>query len=993
MTSIDSSHTFAELLRRHRHAAGLSQEALADRAGLSRRAISDLERGLKQTPRADTVDRLARALALDEANSATLAAAVRRRRLPLRSSAPPSTFPRKRGDSTPLVGRGPELARLEEHLRGDGPPLLLLTGEPGIGKSRLLAEVSAWGAAHGWYTLGSGCQRGSAQDSYAPILNALARHAEHSQPSKLRNELRGASWLVRMLPELAERKVLAPPAWALDPAQERRLMFTAVARLLENVAGPAGTLLWLDDLQWAGRDALELLGFLLRCESPRKLCIVGAYRETELHPQDPLANLIAEAAHEQRVTVCRLGPLGDADASHLLTTLLREAGQVGHQAHERIVRVTGGVPYFLVSYAREVVTQPDGAAAQHVPWTVAHSIRVRIAALPHQSRVLLAAAAVIERGVPLWLLAAISASQGAGYDEQVASALDATVGAGLLLEDEGAYHFTHDLIREVTLADVSFARAQAIHRRAAEALVRLPAGPRERHLREIAHHYIEAGEGVLAVPYLLRAGEHATRVFAYGEAEHHFRLAADLAASYRDSVHKAQESQALEQLGYVLRLLGRYDEALDILRTASDGYEALAEVEGIGRVTAQIAWVHLDRGSAEVGIRDLLPVVEHLLALGLSSATLGKVYLGLAQLYLQTGRFTQMRAAAEKAFALAQGTSDHATWQHAASLRDLAGGLEGRTAELITFINQMPPIDEFADPEAICRTLIIHAHVCDISGAPALAEQHIKRAMEFAERTGSQDLLAACLGQRGHHRLECGQWQEAMEDLERAEELESGASNAWWVPLIHVHYGYLLVVRGHFAAGVQRLRAAIALGERAGSFFAVNWARYRLAERYLVDGRYSDARVHLEATHDVGHNRPGMQMATYAWALLELGEILRAELLVSQSLAVLTGDLHSRTTAQRIQAMIYTRQERWDEAQASVESALGLARSLRYPYGEARTLYVAGLLRQAQGDPDGARAYLEEALSICESLGERLYRPQIYQALRALPELELSAEA
>jgi predicted ATPase len=91
----------------------------------------------------------------------------------------------------------------------------------------------------------------------------------------LRSALRGCAWLVRLLPELATGPIEPLPAWALAPAHERRLMFEAVVRLLTNVAGPAGVLLLLDDLQWAGSDALDLLGTLVRSAAEVPLRIVG----------------------------------------------------------------------------------------------------------------------------------------------------------------------------------------------------------------------------------------------------------------------------------------------------------------------------------------------------------------------------------------------------------------------------------------------------------------------------------------------------------------------------------------------------------------------------------------------------------------------------------------------------------------------------------------------------------------------------------------------
>src|SRR5437763_6154010 len=153
---------FGALLKRYRQAAGLTQEALAEQAGLSVRAISDLERGRKVRPHKDTVTLLAAALQLSPPEYAAFVAARQ-------GSAPPAAGP----EVPPFVGRSRELVLLERHLAGEGPPLLLLAGEPGIGKSRLLQEAEQRAGAHGLWVLTGSCQHRGGETPYAPLLPAL----------------------------------------------------------------------------------------------------------------------------------------------------------------------------------------------------------------------------------------------------------------------------------------------------------------------------------------------------------------------------------------------------------------------------------------------------------------------------------------------------------------------------------------------------------------------------------------------------------------------------------------------------------------------------------------------------------------------------------------------------------------------------------------------------------------------------------------------------
>src|SRR5215472_2783325 len=156
------SQSFGTLLRRYRQAAGLTQEELAERARLSRDAIEALERGTRRTPRKATLALLAEALALTAPERALLEAAVRRSgRVVSPPPAREAVLQLGMSAAWPLVGRVRELTLLEQHLAGAGPPMLLLAGEPGIGKSRLLDEAAERANVRGWMVLRGGCHRQS----------------------------------------------------------------------------------------------------------------------------------------------------------------------------------------------------------------------------------------------------------------------------------------------------------------------------------------------------------------------------------------------------------------------------------------------------------------------------------------------------------------------------------------------------------------------------------------------------------------------------------------------------------------------------------------------------------------------------------------------------------------------------------------------------------------------------------------------------------------
>src|SRR5258706_2345329 len=496
------------LLRRSRLAAGLTQEELAARAGLSAKAISALESGARGAQRTATLTLLADALGLSGPERALLAATARGHRFPSPMPQPGQSSGGGSGSDRrivlPLIGRRHECTLLDQHWAGLGPPCFLLAGKPGIGKSRLLDEAAARARAQGWTVLAGGCHRRSGQDPYAPVVGALTRFLASRAPAQRRLDLQSCAWLVRLLPELAQTAVVPAPTWSLPPEQERRLLFAAVARVLANVAGPAGTLLVLDDLQWAGSDALDLLAALFReppgSEAP-PLRLVGAYRDTEVAPQGPLSLLLGDLVREGVAARTSLAPLARDEARNLLAASLAEWLADDLTSRSTLVDVvldrSSGLPFFLVSWGQELrATSVSGApgatdtpgpgpqtveeAVRAVPWSVAESIRQRVAVLSEAAHAVLAVTAVVGRAVPRTVL--LTASQASGQDEaDILIGLDAAVRAGLLAEAaDGAYSFSHDLIHEAVLADLGGARRAVLHQRVAEALEQQPQGERER---------------------------------------------------------------------------------------------------------------------------------------------------------------------------------------------------------------------------------------------------------------------------------------------------------------------------------------------------------------------------------------------------------------------------------------------------------------------------------------------------------------------------------
>jgi tetratricopeptide (TPR) repeat protein/transcriptional regulator with XRE-family HTH domain len=974
-----SSQRFGDLLRRHRLVTGLTQADLADLAGLSVRGLSDLERGARLAPRRETVLLLAEALHLSEEERIRLEAAARKPGVPAAGgslSSPQSSLP-----ALPFVGRAQELALLEQVLT-DGPPVLLVAGEPGIGKSRLLQAGIQRAQAHGWTVLSGGCHRRSGQEPYAPLLGALADFLRRQPPTEQRRQLQGCSWLVRLLPELAETGVLSSPPWTLPAEQERRLMFAAVAQYLANVAGPAGTLLVLDDLHWAGPDALDLLQALVRAPAERPLRTLGAYRDTDIGQEEPLALLTADLAREGYASRAELSPLAEAEATALLAQLLPGTAGGKLQLRQQVLERAGGVPLFLVSCVQALLTGSlTWNGSSHVPWTLREAILQRAVALPEAAQQLLRLAAVVGRRVQRTLLVALAPRFELG-EKAVLLGLEACMRARLLQEaGADAYQFTHDLIREVVLSDLGTARRALLHRRVAEVLEATVPAPA---VTVLAYHYARSDGQEEAILYLERAGDEARARYAHAEAQGAYR---EVIARLETRGRSVQAAAVSEKLGLVLALLANYDEALLTLDRAGEVYRVEGDLEGEMRALAQIGRIYRWRGTSQEGLTRLLPQLGRLPTTTASRGA-AAFYAALAYLYKGVGQYSEQLAAAEQAATLARAIGDDYILTTAQERRASALLALGRLEETCRVLSgEVIPASEAVGN--LWTLITAHDNLAgayELLGDYRQARACLEQAIALDERLGDPAEMAYLLYARGLNAFALGQWQRARLDFEQAATLVGSTGQFWYAPYPQHGLGLLYLAEGRQEEAAHALQEALQLAQRNHDVQALCWVTAALAEWDLLAGRPEAARGRLSPLRDA----PGLKvsyskeaLALLAWAYLELGEVDRAQALLAQVLSTARQARMGPTLVQalRVQALILSRQERWQEAGQALQEALTLCRDMAAPYAEAKTLYTAGLVSHMKGELEPAHQRFEAALTILERLGERLYARYIEQLL------------
>jgi DNA-binding CsgD family transcriptional regulator/tetratricopeptide (TPR) repeat protein len=441
-----------------------------------------------------------------------------------------------RSSESVFVGRDREIVQglslLEDALAGRG-RLLLLAGNPGIGKSRMADELGSRAKERGVQVAWGRCWEAGGAPAYWPWIQSLRSIVRHTGPDELRGHMgRGAADIAQLLPEIADRLGSLPVPPTLDPDQARFRLFDSVTTFLSNQAGSQPVMLVLDDLHVADVPSLLLLRFVAGALDDDRLLVLATYRDTELSPEHPLATTLAELAREQSVRRLTLRGLPREDVGRFIqaTAGFSPTESIVQAVHEE----TEGNPLFVEEVTRLLLEEgrlDEGAwapAPRHLtPRSVREVIGRRFEHLSDDCLDTLRLASVLGREFAIDALSLLAERS----VEDVVVAFDEARSAGVITDvpgTKGRLRFSHALIRECLYVEMGTAKRIRLHRLAAQVLEELYSKDLESHLSELAHHFFEGAIGReidIAIRYARRAGDKAVSLLAYEEAVRMYRLA------------------------------------------------------------------------------------------------------------------------------------------------------------------------------------------------------------------------------------------------------------------------------------------------------------------------------------------------------------------------------------------------------------------------------------------------------------------------------------
>jgi DNA-binding CsgD family transcriptional regulator len=739
-----------------------------------------------------------------------------------------------------LIDRMNELAILHaliDQAKSGRGQVVLLSGEAGIGKSRLVSEVKTHAASHDFLLLQGSCFPTDHTIPYAPLLDLLRSfltfHSSAFSEVEVKQVVQAFMLLLPDIEYLLPNASSLPSLTPLDPEPEKRRRFETMAHFLIGQTQAHPVLLVVEDLHWSDDTSLELLYYLARryC-SAYPLLVLLTYRSDELSTS--LRHFLAQLDRERLAQEVPIDRLSREEVEAMLGAIFALPSTTRFELLDPIYTLTDGNPFFVEEILTSLIASGEiyyvnghwerkPLGELHIPRSVQDAVHQRTDQLSEPTREILTMAAVTGRRFDFALLQELS-----NHDEQhLLLLIKEMIAAQVVVEEsEEQFAFRHALTRQAIYADMLVRERKALHRSIAETMEHLYASSLDAYLADLAYHFYESGAWEKALAYGQQAGEQAYRLYApYATMEQVTRA---LDAAQRGSIPPSASlyrlrGQAYQMLGDFERARLDYENTLQMARGAGDlkrEWQALLDLSSL--------WAERDYTQTGVYCQQALELARRMddqITLAHTLNRLGNWYGNIEQ-PRESLRYHQ------EALTLFQQAQDSPGIAETCDLLGMASALGGDLVQGAAYCQQAIALfQELDDRQGLSSSLTLLAELggiyqgetmvpAKISFAESLhfGEQALKIAREIGQRSAEAYTLLSLCHYLGPH----GEYAQALEMAQAGLTLAEQIEHRQWITFGYWILGTLYLDLLVLPQARASLEHALGLAHEVGSW---NWIR------------------------------------------------------------------------------------------------------------------------------------------------------------------------